>query len=112
MSSCATVFTGTRQTIQIVSNPPGAKILVDGIDRGSTPSAVSLKKGSNGQLITLKANGYETKNFQPETSFNEVAILNLFNIIFWGIDIATGALWKYDPKYYELELEQKSSINK
>ena len=107
MTSCATLFTGTKQTVQISSNPSGAKVQVDGIDRGTTPVALKLKKGNDGQTVTLKSDGYETKIFQPETTFNSVAILNLLNILCWGIDAATGALWKYDPKFYEIELEPK-----
>ncbi|MEJ5263754.1 MAG: PEGA domain-containing protein [Bacteroidales bacterium] len=112
MTSCATLFTGTKQTVQINSKPSGAKVQVDGIDRGTTPIAVKLKKGYNGQVVTLKLDGFETKTFQPETGFNEVAVLNFFNILFWGIDAASGALWKYDPKFYEIELEPKKVENK
>lgn len=106
-SSCATIFTGTKQNIMINSIPSGAKVQVDGIDRGTTPASVRLKKSSDGQNITLKMEGYETRVFQPETGFNGVAVLNFFNLLFWGIDAATGALWKYSPKYYEIELEPK-----
>jgi hypothetical protein len=112
MTSCATIFTGTKQIVQINSKPPGAKVQVDGIDRGKTPVALNLKKGNDGQVIILKAEGYETKTFQPETTFNSISILNFFNILCWGIDAATGALWKYDPKYYEVELEPSKSSNK
>ena len=104
LSSCSTLFTGTKQTVQINSTPSGAKVQVDGIDRGVTPASIKLKRRSDGQTITLNKEGFETKSFQPETSFNYVSILNLFNLLFWGIDAATGALWKYDPKVYQIEL--------
>jgi len=104
MSSCATLLTGTKQTVQINSTPQGAKVQVDGIDRGATPTSIKLKRSSDGQTITLNKEGFETKTFQPETSFNSISILNLFNVFFWGIDAATGALWKYDPKVYQIEL--------
>jgi hypothetical protein len=112
VTSCATLFTGTKQTIQINSQPPGAKVQVDGIDKGKTPLAVDLKKGNTGQTITLKADGYETKSFQPETTFNGVSALNLLNLLFWGIDAATGALWKYDPKFYDITLDPVSTGGK
>ena len=103
-TSCATLFTGTKQTVQINSKPPGAKIQIDGIDRGTTPAAIKLKKKSDGQVVTLKLDGYETKTIVPETSFNAVSILNLTNILFWGIDLLSGAVYKYDPRFYEIEL--------
>ncbi len=106
LSSCATIFTGTSQRIQISSNPPGAKVQIDGIDKGTTPLSVKLKKASDGPTITLKKEGYATKMFSPETSFNQIAFLNLFSPISWVIDLLTGATHKYDPKFYELELEK------
>ena len=112
MTSCATLITGTKQTVQINSIPSGAKVQVDGIDRGKTPAAIQLKRGNEGQTVTLKADGYETMHFQPETDFNGVAALNLFNVLFWGIDAASGALWKYDPKYYEIQLDPIGSGSK
>ena len=107
LSSCATIFTGTTQTVQINSNPPAASIEVDGIKTGVTPMAVPLKKGFTGQTISLKLDGYETKTFQPQTTFNPVAILNIIGLFGFAIDAATGAIMKYDPKVYEFTLEQK-----
>ncbi|NII84896.1 MULTISPECIES: PEGA domain-containing protein [unclassified Pedobacter] len=109
LSSCATIFTGTKQTVQINSNPPAATIEVDGVKAGVTPMAVPLKKGFTGQTISLKLDGYETKTFQPVTTFNPVAVLNLLGMIGWAVDAATGAMMKYDPKVYEFTLEPKKA---
>jgi hypothetical protein len=111
MSSCATIFTGSKQTVQVNSNPPGAQIEVNGISRGVTPSPVVLKKGKEGETITLKLDGYEDKTFRPTTVFNAVAIINLSNLIGWGIDIGTGAIWKYDQSYYNIQLKNKDRFN-
>lgn len=112
MTSCATVFTGSKQTVQINTYPEGAKVEVNGIERGVTPIALQLKKGFNGQTVTLKKEGYSIKIFQPETVFNGVSIINLTNVIGWGIDAATGAMMKYDPKVYELTLDKKEEAAK
>ena len=112
MTSCATLFTGTKSSVQINSKPSGAKIMVDGIDRGETPSSIKLKRGFSGQTVTLKKEGYETRSFEPVQTFQPVAVLNLFNILFWGIDAATGSIMKYDPKFYEIELEPKKEDKK
>lgn len=108
-SSCATIFTGTRQNVQINTSPPAADIEVDGIKVGVTPMAVSLKKGFTGQTVSLKLDGYETKMFQPTTDFNAVSVLNFLGLIGWGVDAATGAMMKYNPKVYEIQLEKKKS---
>lgn len=105
LTSCATIFTGTKQTVLIKTEPPGADVEVDGIRRGVTPLPVLLKKGFQGQTITLKKDGFEPNIFQPETTFNPVSILNLFGLLGWAVDAATGAMMKYDPKSYEIKLE-------
>ena len=110
-TGCASIFTGTTQTVQVNSIPNGANVSVGGLDRGLTPLPVVLKKGSSGECITLSLKGYEQKTFQPQTRFNPVAILNLWGILGWGIDAATGAMWKYDPTFYNIQLQQKSSKN-
>lgn len=106
-SSCSTIFTGTSQNITFETVPSGAKIQVNGIDRGTTPTSVKLKKGSSGQTVVIKKDGYQKRVIAPETTFNKTSILNLFNLLFWGVDAVTGALHKYDPTYYEIELERK-----
>ncbi len=108
LTGCASIFTGTTQTVQVNSTPSGANVSVCGLDRGQTPLPVVLKKGSSGQVVTLSLPGYQEKTFQPQTTFNPVAILNLWGILGWGIDAATGALWKYDPTFYNVQLQKVS----
>ena len=104
-SGCATIFTGSKQTVTITSVPPEALVQVNGIDRGITPLAIQLKKGFDGQTVTLKKEGYETRIFTPEVIFNPVSIINLGNVLGWAIDAASGAIMQYDPRYYEIQLE-------
>lgn len=107
MGGCSTIFTGTRSKVQINSEPSGARVQVDGVDRGLvTPAPVSLKRGSSGQTVTLLLNGYKPKSFEPETTFNPVSILNLFSLLGWGVDAISGALWIYEPKFYSIQLER------
>ena len=104
-SSCATIFTGTDQTITIQSEPSGATVKVNGIDRGTTPLPVVLKKGSEGQVLTIELEGYETQSLQPTTVFNVVSVFNFFSVFGWGVDAISGALWVYDPILYDVVLE-------
>ncbi|GAB2523452.1 hypothetical protein [Spirosoma aerophilum] len=43
--------------------------------------------------------------------FNAVSVLNLFDILSWGIDVATGAVMPCDQKSYSMELEKKKETN-
>ena len=105
ISSCATIFTGSTQTVQIETIPSNAKIQIDGIDRGRTPSELVLKKDHQGPRIVLSKEGYQQRTFRPEVTFNSVSLLNTVFVLFYGIDAISGALWKYSPRQYEIELE-------
>lgn len=106
-SSCATIFTGSRQTVKVASFPPGADVYVEGEKMGQTPTEITLKKGFNPESVVVKKDGFENKNLPLNTTLNPVAILNLFGILGWGIDAATGAMMKYDRKFYEVTLDAK-----
>lgn len=108
LTSCATIFTGTKQKVMIESNPPGAEILVDGKKIGQTPSKVKLERElkafSDGKKdIQLVLDGYKSEGYAVGAELNPVAIFNLFNVAFWGLDALTGAVTKYD-KVNEFEM--------
>lgn len=108
-SSCATMFTGSRQTVKVQSVPPGADVYVEGEKMGQTPTEISLKKGFSPESVVIKKEGYDNKNLPLNTTFNPVALLNLLGLLGWAIDGATGAMMKYDKKFYEVTLDAKPS---
>ena len=84
--------------------------MIDGLDQGTTPAIVEVKRPGLGDTqVVLKLDGYEDKVFTLQSKFNAVSILNFAGIIGWGIDIATGAVKKYSPKGYNIEMEPESS---
>ena len=110
LSGCATLFTGTKDTLTIESEPPGAKVYIDGIEYGVTPATIVLSRpGFSGKMVTLKLKGYKPVSFVLQKEFNSVAILNLGSILGWLIDIGTGSIYKYSPKYYKFTLEKAKS---
>ncbi|MEM6842294.1 MAG: PEGA domain-containing protein [Bacteroidota bacterium] len=112
-SGCATLFTGTTDNVYIQSQPEGAKIFVEGLDVGTTPATVPIKRpGLSDKQVTLRLDGYEDRVFLLQAEFNVVSILNLFGLVGWVVDIATGAIRKYSPKNYDIELEsRRQSLN-
>lgn len=106
MTSCATIFTGTKETIRFDSNPQGAKVYLDGLEVCKTPCTTQVKRSLSGKLAEIKLDGYETRVITLDRKFNPVSIINLGSLIGWGIDTATGALMKYDKKGYDIELEK------
>jgi hypothetical protein len=109
LTGCGTLFTGTTQSVQINSVPSGANIKVNGVDRGQTPTPVTLQKGATGQMITVSKDGYEKNSFVPQTCFNGVALFNLVFPLPWIIDACTGAMYKYNPDSYNILLSKYPS---
>ncbi|GAB3755896.1 PEGA domain-containing protein [Spirosoma pomorum] len=111
LQSCATLFTGTKDTIHFDSQPSGAKVRIDGLDVGRTPVDVSVKRSLNDKTATMLLDGHESRTFEISKEFNTISILNLFGMIGWVVDAATGSLMKYDQKAYSIELETSKKTN-
>ncbi len=106
MTSCATIFTGTKDSLRFDSNPKGAKVYVDGIEVGKTPCTTVVKRSLTDKFAEIRLDGYETRVITLDRTFNVVSIINLGSLLGWAIDAATGALMKYDRKGYFIELEK------
>ena len=106
-SACATIFSGTSDRITFESKPDGAKVYIDGLDEGTTPTTIRVSRNFMEVDVSLKLDGYEPYNFKLKKEFNWVSILNLGDPLGWAIDIASGAFFKYRPRGYTLELEPK-----
>ena len=113
MSSCATILTGTRDTIRFDSNPKGAIVYLDGLEVCKTPCSTLVKRSISEKFAEIKLDEYETRVITLDRKFNAVSIINLTGILGWGIDAATGALMKYDRKSYDIKLdkEKRTSLN-
>lgn len=108
LSSCATIFTGTHDTLVFESKPSGAKVLFDGYEICKTPCTTSLKRSLNEKSVEFKLEGYQTRRILLDREFNAVSIINLGSILGWAIDAATGSMMKYGNKVYEIELEPQN----
>ena len=109
LSSCATIFTGTSDTLVINSQPEGARVLINGIEQGRTPATISVKRKLGETIVDLRLDGYENRTFVLGQEFNGVSVINLLCVLCWGIDAATGAMKKYNPKGYEMTLDPAST---
>ncbi|MFC2129196.1 PEGA domain-containing protein [Bacteroidota bacterium] len=108
-TSCATLFTGTTQSVTIDSQPQGANIVIDGQLVGTTPARVRLDRDLNaifddGKYIRLEKDGYVPDGYILGADIEPFSVLNMFNVFFWAVDGATGALMRYDSDYYNFLL--------
>lgn len=111
-SSCASVFCGSRARVTFDTNVPvrEATLVIDGEKHNvnSFPYSTKVKRGFNDTPVRASAEGYEDVRFTIYKTFNPVSVINLTNIIGWGIDAATGAMMKPDQNYYEINFTEPS----
>ena len=102
---CATIFTGTSDSVTIQSEPSGAKIFVDGVYSGKTTVSISMKRNQDHHIL-IKKEGYEDATTTVTRSLNVVSILNLTSILCWVVDVVTGAMWKFDQHGISVTLDK------
>ncbi|MGI9175756.1 MAG: PEGA domain-containing protein [Rhodothermales bacterium] len=111
-TGCATLFSGTTDQVTINSDPDGARILVDGLDQGTTPATISVKRpGLGDKQVTLRLDGYQDRTFTLQKGFNTVSIINIFVPVGFIVDIVTGAITKIEPTTYDIQLDRRSAYN-
>ena len=102
LSACATLVTGSSQSITVSTNPPAANCTLDRVGArigavSSTPGSVLVEKSKNNLSVTCSKDGFQTATVVREPSFNGAT---LGNLILGGpagliIDAASGATFKY-----------------
>lgn len=95
-----------KSRIVLESNISNAdKVTIDGYKYSnvSFPFTVKIRRGFDETIVKAKKDGYKTQTIQINKNFNAVSVINITNILGWGIDAATGALMKPEFKIYELE---------
>ncbi|NDW10095.1 PEGA domain-containing protein [Dysgonomonas sp. 520] len=97
LTSCASILSGTKQKMHVSTNPPGARVFVDGKDMQIiTPAEVKIPRKKS-VTVSLQKNGYEDGQVKKEGSFNPTVIANIaFGAIPGAlVDLGTGAWYKY-----------------
>jgi len=106
-TSCATIFTGSKRRVLFESNPSGAKVFVNGFEKGKTPINLKVKADDR---IDFRLDGYRERVVVMDSNFNLVSILNGISLIGWGVDALTGSLKRVDTKYVKVTLEPSEKI--
>jgi hypothetical protein len=111
LNGCATIFTGTSDEIKFHANVPGVRLSIDGKDKGVLPVTVTQSRDfMHGQefKVKLEATGYVTQEFQLKRQFNWIALLDITSIpTSGGIDYYTGALQRFEPNEYHIQMQKK-----
>src|SRR4051812_13486215 len=101
LPSCASIVSGTTQTVSVDTMPQGAtcKLVRDGVNVGmvQTPGTAIVKRGSPEIKADCEKDGYQTASVTKSPGMNGWFV---GNIIFGGIigvivDAADGAVYSY-----------------
>lgn len=104
---CATVVEGQREVIKITSNPEGAYVKIDEVDKGNTPLEIDLKKGKE-YTIKIGKEGYKEKIYKLSYSVQVgwVVLDAILGTKYVIIDAATGSWNKFDENEINVILEK------
>lgn len=108
MSSCATLFCGSKARVTFESDiDEEATLTIDGRKHTHVtfPYTTKIKRGFDDTVVKAEAPSYRTETIIIDKSFNAVSVINLGNILCWGIDAATGAMMKPEFKFYQIEFK-------
>ncbi len=114
LSSCATMFSGSKASVQFsndrITQP--VDITVDGKTHPNVmlPAKIKVPRGFKATEVTAKSEGYAPTTIKVGKKFNGTT---LWNILLGGIpgiaiDAATGAIMKPEYKNYYLDLKKET----
>jgi hypothetical protein len=112
LHGCATLFTGTTDTLKFDASVPRVRLTIDGQYKGELPMTLTISRNfMNGEMFKAKFEkaGYQTQEFQLKREFNYVAILDITSIpTSGGIDLLTGSLMRFSPTEYHVQMLKKA----
>lgn len=106
IAGCASLFSGIEQEMTFKSDPEGATVYVDGLEKGKTPLVVKLRKDEY-KNVTFKKIGYRDEVVTLHSKLDPIGLLNLIVITGFTTDALTGAMFEYAPGQYLVKLEKE-----
>jgi hypothetical protein len=107
LAGCALMTHGTRQTVSVATDPPGAVVTVSG-HRVANPSEVSLLRNREYQVVAQWPDG-QTASAQIYSDFSWVTALNWVPIVGPTVDFVSGAAYELNPDVVALMPEPYAS---
>lgn len=107
-AGCATIITGTKDQVRIVSTPPGATVELQG-QVLQTPATVTLSRSflspDHGRAVPP---GYQDANFTIAREFNLWTIGNVVTLgLGTAVDVLSGAILRYPDQHHVLLHEKE-----
>ncbi len=111
LSSCSSIFCGSKAKVTLESNiQEEATLTIDGqkYHNVTFPYTTKIRRGFDETVVKVEAPSYQTETLVINKNFNAVSVINLIDVLGWGIDAATGAITKPEQKWYQIEMKPKT----
>ena len=109
MSSCASIFCGSKAKVTFDGEiSEEATLTIDGLKHTNVtfPYTTKIRRGFDETVVNTASPIIINKNF------NAVSVINLLDVLGWGIDAATGAITKPEFKFYQIDFQPKEAKTK
>lgn len=81
-SSGCSLVAGGSQRFRVESDPPGARVFVNGQDMGSTPIDTRIQRRENA-FVTVKKRGYHTASRTTGRELSTIGVIDVIGGCFW-----------------------------
>jgi hypothetical protein len=112
-SSCATFFYGSHATINVATEPNGARVYVNGVDQHvTTPGNITVRRSKKDHYVKFEKPGYEDGVYNISPHFNALVVVDLMMYVLPGvIDLAVGSHHLYNGSVFvQLRKNQEQLI--
>lgn len=110
LMSCATLFKGTHEQVNINSEPQNADVYINGVFKGETPISIKLESKET-YTIEYKKKGYKTevRNITNHVGAGWVVLDVIGGLVPVIVDAATGSWYYLDQKNVNALLEKQQN---
>jgi hypothetical protein len=114
MCAGCSLFGPRTQMLTISSDPPGAKVLVNGEAAGDAPLQVRVQRGEDA-LIEVRKPGYQT-GFR--TTHQNLSTLGIIDVVAGSVillpllGLLSSAAWEHDPSTYAVILDPEGDASR
>lgn len=115
MSSCASIFCGSKAKVTFDGEiSEEATLTIDGLKHTNVtfPYTTKIRRGFDETVVKIESPNYTASPIIINKNFNAVSVINLLDVLGWGIDAAMGAITKPEFKFYQIDFQPKEAKTK
>jgi hypothetical protein len=106
--SCALIFQGTTEEINVASDPPGATVTVNDGETKVTPFSMTVPREKDLQFHFSKP-GYQSADLADNSQVEGIVVLDVIPLMIpWSIDAAEGAGFAHQQTTVTAHLDPES----